>query len=141
LQSFLNGVKQLKLRIASTRLLLNEKYAKLIALSYRDDYKVNSAEKEIVQLMQSQTVHEYRYGSSTNDCVLMGTSGRLILELAESTDKLFLANADNTLRKPLARGEPGQVLLLHQQGNGWRGQTTITKSSKTQALMSPSMLA
>jgi SNF2-related domain/Helicase conserved C-terminal domain/SWIM zinc finger len=103
-----NGVKLLKLRIANSRLLSTGKYAKLKEPSYSDDYKISSNDKELQLLVQGQAAPSYSYRGANYTCTLTGATGKLILELAFATDRLFLAD-DNSLSKPAVLGGPRQV--------------------------------
>jgi SNF2-related domain/Helicase conserved C-terminal domain len=104
-----NGVKQLKLRIANTQLLANGKYTKLKDPSYLDDYKISSKDKELLQLVQGQIPRDYSYGRTSYECVLMGSAGKLTLEMAHTTGRLFLMNAPNVLGQVLSLGAAQQV--------------------------------
>jgi uncharacterized Zn finger protein len=105
----LNGTKLLKLRIANTQLLANGKYTKLKEPTYLDDYKISSKDKELLQLIQSQIPREYSYGRTSYECVLMGSAGKLALELAQSTGRLFLLDAPNVMGQPVSLAAAQQV--------------------------------
>ena len=117
-EGMFNGVKHLKLRIANSRRLATGKLAKLKEPTYSDNYKINSRDKEILQLLQSQNPPEYRYAGTTYDGVLTGSTGKLLLELALKTKQLFLLDEPNALGRPLTPGEPRQVLWRWQEATG-----------------------
>jgi hypothetical protein len=111
-----NEVPVLQLRVAISRILPNTgKWAKLTAPSYHNDSYCTARDKELQQLIQSQASRGYSYGQSFNQCVLSGSTGQLLLQLALETDKLFTLSGVNMLGKPLRLGEQRSVTWRWQE--------------------------
>ena len=93
-----NGAMVLQLGFGHSRLLRNGTWAKVKAVRYVEAYRTPPQDMEIVRLIQTMASQARSYSYTSDDkCLLSGETGRLALQLADRSGRLFCLAGERKL--------------------------------------------
>ena len=124
-----NGASVLQLSFGHSRVLRNGTWAKVKAVRYVEAYRTPPQDMEIVRLIQTMASQARSYHYTADDhCVLSGETGRLALQLADHSGRLFCLTGERKLGPPI---HMGAARTMHWS---WHEVTTLKASEPSWAL-------